>query len=57
MPIQQVVHISLSIPLYHSIRSFQFMYICEESNRAFILLPRKNYKTYSELQQIFIANH
>jgi hypothetical protein len=39
MPIQQVVHISLSIPLYHSERSFQFINICEESNRASILLP------------------
>jgi len=32
MLIQQVVHIFLSIPLYHSTRSFQFIIICEENN-------------------------
>jgi len=35
MSIQQAVHICLSIPLYDSTRSFQFINTCEENNRAF----------------------
>jgi hypothetical protein len=30
MSIQQVVHITLSIPLYHSTRSFQFINTCQQ---------------------------
>jgi hypothetical protein len=41
MPIQQVIHISLSIPLYYLIISFQFINTREELNRAFVLLPKK----------------
>jgi hypothetical protein len=41
MLIQQAVHICLSIPLYHSIKSFQFINICEENDRTFVLLPQK----------------
>jgi hypothetical protein len=41
MSIQQVVHISLFISLYHSTRSFQFINTCEQQDRAFILLPQK----------------
>jgi hypothetical protein len=41
MLIQQAIHICLSIPLYHSIKSFQFINICEENDRTFLLLPQK----------------
>jgi hypothetical protein len=40
MSIQQVVHICLFIPLYHSIKAFQFINICEENNTTFFLLPQ-----------------
>jgi len=40
MSIQQVVHICLFIPLYHSIKAFQFINICEENNTKFFLLPQ-----------------
>jgi hypothetical protein len=43
MSIQQVMHISLLIPFYHSTRSFQFINICNEHERVFVLLPQKNY--------------
>jgi hypothetical protein len=39
---QQVVHTSLSITLHHSTRSFQFINIYEQQDRAFVLLPQKN---------------
>jgi mRNA degradation ribonuclease J1/J2 len=41
MSIQQVVHICLSIQLYNATRLFQFINICEENNRVFVLLPKK----------------
>jgi hypothetical protein len=41
MLIQRAVHICLSIPLYHSTRSFQFINTCQENDRAFVLLPQK----------------
>ncbi len=41
MSIQQVVHISLSIPFYHSTRSFQFINTCNKHERPFVLLPQK----------------
>jgi hypothetical protein len=40
MFIQQVIHISLSIPLYYSIRYFPFINTCEELDRAFVLLSK-----------------
>jgi hypothetical protein len=39
MFVQQAIHISLSIPLYHSTRSFQFINTHEQHDRAFVLLP------------------
>jgi hypothetical protein len=44
--IQQVVHISLSIPFYHSTRSLQFINTCNEHERIFVLLPQENYTIY-----------
>jgi hypothetical protein len=41
MSIQQAIHLFLSISLYHSTRSFQFIYTCEKNDRAFVLLPQK----------------
>jgi len=41
MSIQQAMHISLSIPFYHSTRSFQFINTCNEHERTFVLLPQK----------------
>jgi hypothetical protein len=41
MSIQQVVHICLSIPLYHSTRAFQFINTYEENNKILVLLPQK----------------
>jgi hypothetical protein len=40
MSIQQAMHISLSIPFYHSTRSFQFINTCNEHERTFMLLPQ-----------------
>jgi hypothetical protein len=40
MSIQQVIHLSLSIPLYHSTRSFQFINTYEENDKK-KLLPQK----------------
>ncbi len=57
MFIQQVVHITLSIPLYHSIRSFQFINTCQQQDRTFVLLPQKKYKFYFQILQKFIVNH
>jgi hypothetical protein len=37
----QVVHITLSIPLYHSTKSFQFINTCQQQNRTFLLLSQK----------------
>ncbi len=42
MFVQQAIHITLSIPLHHATRSFQFINTCEEENRDFILFPQKN---------------
>jgi hypothetical protein len=42
MFIQQVVHITLSIPLYHSTRSFRFINTCQQQDTTFVLLPQKN---------------
>jgi hypothetical protein len=39
MLIQQTIHIVLSIPFYHSTKSFQFINTCDEYERTFILLP------------------
>jgi len=44
MPIQQVIHISLSIPLYYSIRSLQLINTHQKLDRAFVLLPKKIFK-------------
>jgi hypothetical protein len=41
MSIQQVVHITLSIPLYHSTSSFQFLNTCQQQDKTFVLLPQK----------------
>ncbi len=41
MSIQQVVRITLSIPLYHSTRSFQFINTCQQQDKTFVLLPQK----------------
>jgi hypothetical protein len=41
MSIQQAIHLYLSISLYHSTRSFQFLYTCEKNDRALVLLPQK----------------
>jgi hypothetical protein len=38
---QQSVHNTLSIPLYNSTRSFQFINTCQQQNRALVLLPQK----------------
>jgi hypothetical protein len=48
MPIQQVVHITLSIPLYHSTRSFQFINTCQQQDKTFVLLPKKITKIISK---------
>jgi hypothetical protein len=53
---QQVVHIKLSIPLYHSTRSFQFINTCQQQDRTFVLLPQKKYKAYLQIPQKSIAN-
>jgi hypothetical protein len=39
MSIQQVIHIILSIPLYHLTKSFQFINTCDKHERTFVLLP------------------
>jgi hypothetical protein len=44
MSIQQVLHICLSIPKYHSTRSFQFINTCEEDNIASFFITTKNVK-------------
>ncbi len=41
--IQQVVYLTLSIPLYHSTRSFQFINTCQQQDKTFVLLPQKKY--------------
>jgi hypothetical protein len=41
MPIQQAIHILLSIQFYHSTKSFQFINTCEKSKKPFMLLPQK----------------
>jgi hypothetical protein len=43
MSIQQVVHITLSIPLYHSTMSFEFINTCRQQDKTFALLPQKKY--------------
>jgi hypothetical protein len=48
MSIQQIIHIRLSIPLYHSTRSFQFINIYEENNRAFVYYHKKNKQIISK---------
>ncbi len=40
MFVQQAIHITLSIPLHHATRSFQFINTCEEENKAFVLFPQ-----------------
>ncbi len=57
MSIQQVVHISLFIPLYHAIRSFQFINICEQQHKNICVITTKNITTiiskfYKNLLQI-----
>jgi len=44
MFIEQVVHITLSIPLYHSTRSFQFINTCIIINKRITRLISKFYK-------------
>jgi hypothetical protein len=41
MSIQQAIYILLSIPFYHSTRSFQYISTCEEHHKTFVLLPQK----------------
>jgi hypothetical protein len=41
MSFQQAIHLSLSITLYHSTISFQFINAYEENDRTFFLLPQK----------------
>jgi hypothetical protein len=48
MSTQQVVHITISIPLYHSTRSFQFINTCQQQDRTFVLLPQKNTRLVSK---------
>jgi hypothetical protein len=61
MFVQQGVHITLSIPLsipfYHSTRSFQFINICQQQDRTLVLLPQKKYKAYLQILQKSIINH
>ncbi len=44
MPIQQVIHISLSIPLYYLIISLQLINTRQKLDRVFVLLPKKKLK-------------
>jgi hypothetical protein len=57
MFIQQVVHITLSIPLYHTTRSFQFIHTCQQQNKTFVLLSPKKYKAYFQILQKSIVNN
>jgi hypothetical protein len=48
MSTQQVVHITISIPLYHLTRPFQFINTCQQQDRTFVLLPQKNTRFVSK---------
>jgi hypothetical protein len=48
MSTQQVVHITISIPLYHSTRSFQFIDTCQQQDRTFVLLPQNSTRLVSK---------
>jgi hypothetical protein len=41
MSIQQAIYILLSIPFYHSTRSFQYISRCEEHHKGFVLLSQE----------------
>jgi hypothetical protein len=42
MFVQQAIHITLSIPLHHATRFFQFINRCEGENRVFCIISTKN---------------
>jgi hypothetical protein len=46
--IQQVVYLTLSILLYHSTRSFQFINTCQQQDITFVLLSQKNTRIISK---------
>jgi len=48
--IQQVVHITLSIPLYHSIRSFQFINTCQQQDKHLYYYHKKNIRLISNVE-------
>jgi hypothetical protein len=48
MSTQQIVHIILSMPLYHSTRSFQFINTCQQQDITFVLLSQKNTRIISK---------
>jgi hypothetical protein len=56
MSIQQVVHITLSMPLYHPTKSFQFINTFQQ-DITFVLLSQKKYKDYIRILQKSIVNH
>ncbi len=56
MSTQQVVHIPLSIPLYHSIRTFQFVNTCEQQDTTYYY-HKTHYNNYPQTLQKSIANH
>jgi hypothetical protein len=57
MPIQPVVHISLSIPFDHSTRSFQFINTYNKHERPFVLLPQKILHSLPPTSKKLIVNH
>ncbi len=44
MFVQKAIHMTLSIPLHHATRSFQFINTCEEENKGFLYYFHKNLK-------------
>jgi hypothetical protein len=57
MSIQQVIHLSLSIALYHSTRSFQFINTCEENDRAFSIATKNIEQIISKFNKTSTTNH
>jgi hypothetical protein len=57
MSTQQVVHISLSIPLYHLIRAFQFVNTCEPQNILQQLSPNFTKIHCNSLVNKYINRH
>jgi hypothetical protein len=49
MFVQQVVHITLSMPLYHSPISFQFINTCQQQDITYVLLSQRNTRIISKL--------